>query len=391
MALLHNSDNNMTKTILSMTTQDNASSEHQHYLHSLWGKIEKYELRNEKAGLKVNALYQEFEETILPYEKKKANTCCAWVRHLMSFLSIKDMKKKYKRALLEYLEYEMNTLNRVAAFCDDVELKNIYAEFEAVHSDFFKKENKQALDEACREFEDILKISFGGDIDPSNYKIREALASGNPEDIYNLMHSIESDYYQTHPEYEDEEEQQEQEWKDFEFNYYKNEEDTLNIKEIFKGTQLSKMYKRLANVLHPDKELDPTKKKEKVVLMQKLVKAKKEKDIITLIRMFSEYIPDDEHLLDENIINHIEHLLEMQLRTLNLAHKDIFNKQGMKSEVWKLFSASSKKKTKEKIHQYIQHIETTNESIHNEIKKLNSEKKIIKFIRSLPSHEPQWL
>ncbi|WP_336845099.1 hypothetical protein [Providencia rettgeri] len=44
-------------------------------------------------------------------------------------------------------------------------------------------------------------------------------------------------------------EQEDPDWQGFSFDYSENEdEEALKIKEIFKGAQLSKMYKRVANV-----------------------------------------------------------------------------------------------------------------------------------------------
>lgn len=90
--------------------------------------------------------------------------------------------------------------------------------------------------------------------------------------------------------------------------------------------------------------------------MQTLVKAKRDNDVITLIRLFSTYVPDAQYVLDENSQRQITHLFEMKTRELNRDHRDLFHHQGMKSQIWKQFSASSQKNTQQKIHSHINEI-----------------------------------
>lgn len=197
-----------------------------------------------------------------------------------------------------------------------------------------------------------------------------------------LIESIKAEYLDNNPEEQDEWDDVSQEWQDFEFNYYQNEEDEASkITELFKGSRLNKMYKRIANVIHPDKEQDHLKREEKNKLMQSLVKAKKDRDVITLIKLYSQFVPDGEYYLGEEAMKHVEHLLEMKIRTLNMTHKDIFNGQGIKSYVWKNFSATSKKKTREKMQDHIHHIELEIKNTEKDILKLDSVKRVVKFIK----------
>ncbi|MEZ9215649.1 hypothetical protein AB4208_02265, partial [Vibrio lentus] len=174
--------------------------------------------------------------------------------------------------------------------------------------------------------------------------------------------------------------QAEDEWDD----YFESEEDeALNIKEMFRGTQLNKMYKRIASVIHPDKEPDPLKKEEKHRLMQTLAVAKRENDVMTLVRMLTEYVPDSEHLLDETTLVRIEHLLEIKLLDLNRVHRDIFSQQGVKSQVWRKFSAPSKKKTQAKMEKHLEMIDGSIEALEKRIKKINSFNQLNKYLRTL--------
>ena len=117
-------------------------------------------------------------------------------------------------------------------------------------------------------------------------------------------------------------------------------------------------------------------------LMQILAVAKRENDVMTLVRMLTEYVPDSDYLLDEATLMRMGHLLEMKLRDLNQAHRDIFNQQGFKSQVWRQFSAPSKK-TQAKMEKYIKMIDDSIVSLEKRTRKINNINQLNKYLRSL--------
>lgn len=354
------------------------------YLSELWRKIEKNERRNQKAELKVNQLFSEYKDKLTPYDKKLDHLHCAWVKHLMSFLTSKKLKTNIRNRLMQAIEQELIDLLDRPFINDRDKVEALCEEYETYHNKVFQKEKQQALKAACREFENGMKEMFGADIDLPHKKIREILASGDPFAIEAFISTLWASFVKHNNDSFSPRAQNEDDWDDFEFDYFESEDDdALNIKEMFRGTQLNKMYKRIASVIHPDKESDPLKKEEKHRLMQKLAVAKRENDVMTLVRMLTEYVPDSEHLLDETTLVRMEHLLEMKLLDLNRAHRDIFSQQGVKSQVWRQFSAPSKKKTQAKMEKYIEVIDDSIVSLEKRIRKVNSINQLKKYLGSL--------
>ncbi|MEZ9437483.1 hypothetical protein [Vibrio atlanticus] len=354
------------------------------YLSELWRKIEKNERRNQKAELKVNQLFSEYKDKLTPYDKKLDHLHCAWVKHLMSFLTSKKLKTNIRNRLMQAIEQELIELLDRPFINDRDKVEALCEEYETYHNKVFQKEKQQALNAACREFENGMKEMFGADIDLPHKKIREILASGDPFAIEAFISTLWASFVKHNTDSFSPRAQNEDDWDDFEFDYFESEDDdALNIKEMFRGTQLNKMYKRIASVIHPDKESDPLKKEEKHRLMQKLAVAKRENDVMTLVRMLTEYVPDSEHLLDETTLVRMEHLLEMKLLDLNRAHRDIFSQQGVKSQVWRQFSAPSKKKTQAKMEKYIEVIDDSIVSLEKRIRKVNSINQLKKYLGSL--------
>ncbi|MEZ8051106.1 MULTISPECIES: hypothetical protein [Vibrio] len=354
------------------------------YLSELWRKIEKNERRNQKAELKVNQLFSEYKDKLTPYDKKLDHLHCAWVKHLMSFLTSKKLKTNIRNRLMQAIEQELIELLDRPFINDRDKVEALCEEYETYHNKVFQKEKQQALNAACREFENGMKEMFGADIDLPHKKIREILASGDPFAIEAFISTLWASFVKHNNDSFSPRAQNEDDWDDFEFDYFESEDDdALNIKEMFRGTQLNKMYKRIASVIHPDKESDPLKKEEKHRLMQKLAVAKRENDVMTLVRMLTEYVPDSEHLLDETTLVRMEHLLEMKLLDLNRAHRDIFSQQGVKSQVWRQFSAPSKKKTQAKMEKYLEMIDDSIVSLEKRIRKVNSINQLKKYLGSL--------
>lgn len=90
--------------------------------------------------------------------------------------------------------------------------------------------------------------------------------------------------------------------------------------------------------------------------MQQLVKARNEGDVLTLVKMYGELVPDGDISLERDALERVDHLLSMRIRMLNNAHRDIFSGQGLKTGVWKRFSAPGKNKIREKMTLYIREI-----------------------------------
>ncbi|EAS9163879.1 J domain-containing protein [Salmonella enterica subsp. salamae] len=349
-----------------------------------WKKVAQYERRNEKATVKVNTLYQEYEQQVMPHDRKMGETRCRWLRHLMSFLDSKELKRKDRQLLFEYVDEQLSQMQDFPFFYDPQMLRSLTEYLDHHGETLFRKERKQVLDQICHEFSLMMKATFGEDVDIPHSQLREVLNSGNREAMELLFKQLREEYVASQTGREDAPGDKEPEWQDFEFNYSPDENDsTSTIREIFRGSQLSKIYRQIARVVHPDREQDPLKKEEKHRLMQQLVKARKEGDVVTLVTMYGEFVPDGDILLDSEALEHVDHLLSMRLWELNHVHRDIFHGQGFKTCVWKQFSASSKKQTREKMTRYIRDVHNGIKQVEKDIQHFNTPRKVVTFIHSV--------
>lgn len=94
------------------------------------------------------------------------------------------------------------------------------------------------------------------------------------------------------------------------------EELDSKIRHLQEGLSVERLFRRLARVLHPDREPDETRKQEKHVLMSQCLKARDDNDIDTLLTYYCEYVgqlPDD---IGDDSHDQLVRALEQQLTLL---------------------------------------------------------------------------
>lgn len=125
-----------------------------------------------------------------------------------------------------------------------------------------------------------------------------------------------------------------------------------SLDKLSKAEQLNKIYKRLASLVHPDKEQDPGKKAQKHVLMQTLSEARKNNDAFTLLQLYQTHINEGEFAIDSDTLSSIQALLREKLHSLDDELHQAKSNNELSSLVWRKFSGRSKKQTEHnfKIH-----------------------------------------
>ncbi len=113
--------------------------------------------------------------------------------------------------------------------------------------------------------------------------------------------------------------------------------------EALSNETFQRLFRAAAGKLHPDREPDPEIRKEKQVLMAKLLKARKKGDVMTVLEMYETHVGDhegfsksDEKALTDSLKHMIEELQE---------EKDqIIYQSGMHGVAYHMFYSPSKKK-----------------------------------------------
>lgn len=372
----------MSTDILNIKNSNSTKTTDKSRLQLLWEKIEKAEIRNKKAHKKVDDLYEEYKSIIMPAEKQMANTHCDLIEQLISYVPSEKITKKQREKLFDEIDEHMYQADNKLHLYDSKRISAIRDTLDKYATKYYPEEKRDAIDDEFDKLKSLFNMMGMGDLDLPEDDLKEALFKGDSSKLEEIMKNAQQDIMSKMND-------KSEEWEDYKFNYQKSEDDEASkVTEIFKGSQLNKIYKQIANVIHPDKEPDPTKLELKKELMQKLTEAKRSKDVFTLIKMYQEHVPSGEFFLDDDALKHVEHLLQMQVYKLNDEHRGIFNGQGIKSAIWKAFSAPSKKKRFENFDISIDHINDLTDQYNIQISRTQTMTKLKKELSRKPTYAP---
>ncbi|MGL5336995.1 MAG: hypothetical protein ACRC9R_12830, partial [Enterovibrio sp.] len=156
------------------------------------------------------------------------------------------------------------------------------------------------------------------------------------------------------------------------------ESDQMQHLELFSNKSITKLYRQLANQFHPDKEPDPAQKTLKKELMQRLSKAKKNKDTIALLMLALEHLPKYKLEADDKMIKGLEAALQVKIELLNQDYYAMNHCYDIKSTVWYRFGRGSKASRAKGLVEYAQQIALDTQNLLDKCKKIKTVKDLQK-------------
>ncbi|MGL1958577.1 MAG: hypothetical protein OCD00_14820 [Colwellia sp.] len=355
-----------------------------------WQQIEKKQKRNATAKAKINKLYQTFQEDILPEEQKLVELLAQETRHLMTFLSRKSFTQWQREELQAWIESNLDALSNHPFGNHELfsDVSNEYGEHLVAEA-----KNLNADTEFCAD--DIAKMRamaddmFNGEKDFTDKELEAFMRDPSifQQTFREFLEAKENgeDAEFTNEEFYEEEDDDE---PFFQNGYQQHQaEQQINkhnkLKSLFNSSKLNKLYKILANKLHPDKEKNVHLKAEKSELMATLVKAKKTKDAFTLISMFHQFVPESELTLfdgsDEELSQALITLLNEKLHELDDEHQHNKCRDGIQSMVWQKLGGRSKKAQQENIYAHLADLEDS----HTRLNYYIHEVKTVKLLKEI--------
>jgi len=280
-----------------------------------------------------------YGQHIYPLEQELVGQRKHLVKLLFPFYTEKKtLTKKEKQVLKSILAQQLNNILSFSSEEPDEELKAIFEALEDMkYEEAEKLELESMKDEMSAIFENFgFKMNFDD--------LHENMS---PEEMARKMKEMEEQIFQQAENFNNRQTTRKKTKKQLE-----KEERERQAAEI-KNKSISRIYKQLAKVLHPDLEPDAGQKIRKEALMQELTAAYENNDLHTLLRLELEWIQKEETNLDQltddklSIYNEVlkeqaaeleteyymqlEHpryqpllrfaMFPLQLRTLNLKHE----------------------------------------------------------------------
>ena len=338
---------------LSKFSAENEKNKPSSTLSSLWIKIEKHQKRNANFTKKRSKLFEQFKQQAQPAEQKLAEAITAQAEHLIHFLSKKSLTDKQRNELLGWISDEIDYL-ATHPFSEGIDVADLREQINTELTLLAESLDQAVDEESIVELANMLDEMFDGEMQFNREELIEIIK--NPALIQEHVQRFHEKMNEEEIEKDDDSEEFDQGFEeDFDYQYNRsfskrNSKEELGILEkLFKGSQLNKMYKRLAAKLHPDKESDATKKAIKHDLMQQLATARENKDVFTLLTLYHEHIDDDSFNFDAETLAAIEALLSKKVSELNAELKELKSADTPEAIVWEHFHGRSNKITTENI------------------------------------------
>lgn len=375
-------------TISTLTSSHTDKKNGTKRLNQLWEDVEKKQQRNQRYQQKVNDFYDYFKHNVEEQEQAVCLAAEKWVHHLLSFIPRKSIKNAQREALYDWIQEELtiiesNPFNPVKT--DELRLKFNQALIDAAEDDPCTDEiSIEQLDQFRQELSAMLgEDLFFLDDEELMEMVREP----------SKFQSFITEFLQNREDQSRFEEDDEIDWEedaffqdDFEGFHYQERgqtasDDVAQVTALFNDKEMTKLYRQLAKQLHPDREHDPDKKAQKLLLMQQLSQAKKNKDPLGLLLLAQQYLPEHKLALDNGKIKQLELALKGKITQLNAEHQELKAGHDLKSIIWRRFGGGSKASREKYLNQYRYGLQDSAEELLEKCREIKTVKALQQHLR----------
>lgn len=327
---------------LSETTVSPQKTKLQKEFDKLWQAVKNKQLANAKLKTELADLHKIYQDKILPIEQLTAQPYTQLVQRLIEFFSRKSLTQWQRHELsqwiLECIEH-VQPLNAQRSCELMASYQQVLADYLGVDVEEIKEEMNpkvNPLDELFDEFEDLDDAFNDAMHNESSY-------SDSQDDLFGF-----SENEDIHAAFED---------------AFASEALPEKPKEtnMLSDKWLRMIFRRTANVLHPDKERNADLRKAKEGLMSQLLTARDEKDIFSMLNLYMQHVDSDELLITDETMGHLCEQLKEQKNQLTENRDRILYENPMYTVLYENLYAKSHKTQERNIESYIQRVE---ESIH---------------------------
>ncbi len=254
--------------------------------HREWERVQKLQKKNENRQAELNKLVENVAPRIETVERKVATSFRLQAEKIFTFLGRKSLPVWCKEELLDWLLDILETLD-VHPFIDHMELSPIYQQAQEIF---------EILEPECPpEYEDFFdhtahqQTHKKSKAERKTEQHRSAPIDDMFDDLFNdpdLQQAMEDEQ-----EAEDPFEDFFTEWENM-FDEAEQEQKDKNsaLNKLLRSSNINKMFRKIARILHPDKEQDPAKKELRHQQMSELLKARDDKNITSLFGLYAEHV-----------------------------------------------------------------------------------------------------
>lgn len=299
-------------SFLDVVTEENTDKETLDPLQVYWDKIKRAEKSYQSAERKRTRIVEQFNQEILPFEEILCQVRYQFIQHLINFLERKSLAAYLKEEVLAWAHAELQQLVG-SPFRGGLELSALYQQLDMHEARLAGDTTSSDID----ELRQTLSSLFGSDeFDFSQApEDKEFEKSDAPED--------ESEKGNSNFSFQDIIEEIQREAAAFfeRFHEGTHHDDSEHCfadqnPETTSFKIFDKLYKQLAQRIHPDRATDDKDRAKRHELMLELSQARKLKDVYALLKIAQDIGATTDVSLAEDQINQLLKSLKKKLATL---------------------------------------------------------------------------
>ena len=132
-----------------------------------------------------------------------------------------------------------------------------------------------------------------------------------------------------------------------------DEEDENELsRKVMDGSWMKKLFRRAAQMLHPDREPDPRRRESKQARLRELLAARKQGDIMAVLSIYSETVSDADIALAKQEMTQVCDALQSQLNILRMDREEYLYSHPLRHLAFTLFYDNTRKGRERKIRQW---------------------------------------
>ncbi|QIV95714.1 hypothetical protein EDC55_1381 [Allofrancisella inopinata] len=176
----------MSTDILNITDPNASKTTDKSKLQILWEKIEKAEVRNQKAEEKVDELYNEYQSVVMPLEKQMSSTHCDLIAHLISFIPSENLTKRQRETLFDEIDEHMYQVDGKLHLYDSKRISDIRDTLDKYATKYYPEEKRETIDDGFDQLKLFLNMMGAGDLDLPEDDLKEVLFKGDSSKLLTL-------------------------------------------------------------------------------------------------------------------------------------------------------------------------------------------------------------
>lgn len=173
---------------------------------------------------------------------------------------------------------------------------------------------------------------------------------------------------------------------EFNWNLEDEERDAQTQQEmdkLLKSSSINKLFRRLTRALHPDLVQSETEKEQRHHLMTELMNARKNKDIVKIIAMYTEHVGEAPTDLFNNDFEKMTKLLKFRVDQLKQQKEEIIHEDPRRGAIYHQFYDPSPKKVQRAVNERRNSVQAQLDALQTTTNELTSLKKLKPLLRAM--------